>query len=106
MKKKKMFDPYAQLLDRFNQEGVKYVVVGMSGINYYASRAQETFATQDFDIFIKPTIINVKKAIEVFRALNYSLAVKEGELKDSLVKNAVAQKILFQLRIPMGSCLS
>lgn len=102
MKKRKMRDPYAQLLDRFNQGGVKYVVVGMSGINYYASQAQETFATQDFDIFIKPTITNVKKAIEVFRALNYSLAVKEGELKDSLVKKVVAQKNTISATDPYG----
>ncbi len=92
MGKRIIHDPYAQLIDRFNQRGVKYVVVGMSGINYYASEAKETFATLDFDIFVKPTIANVKKAVEVFRELNYSLAAKEGELKDSSVKKVVARR--------------
>lgn len=102
MKKRKILDPYVQLLNRFNQESVKYVVVGMSGINYYASQAQETFATQDFDIFVKPTITNVKKAIEVFRALNYTLGVKEGELKDYLIKKVVAQKNTISATDPYG----
>ncbi len=102
MKKRKITDPYAELLDRFNREGVDYVVVGMSGINYYASKAQETFATQDFDIFVKPTIGNVKKAVDVFKALDYSLAVKEGELRDSLVKKVVSQKSTISATDPYG----
>jgi len=52
MAKKSFLDPYAELVDKFNHRGVKYVVVGMSGINYYAANAKETFSTQDFDIFI------------------------------------------------------
>ena len=85
-------DPYAELLDKFNRGGVKYVVVGMSGINYYASEAKETFATQDFDIFIKPTIENVRKAISIFRKLNYSLIVNKSTLEDSSITKTVRQK--------------
>jgi hypothetical protein len=88
----KVRDPYAEVIDKFNRSGVKYVIVGMSGINYYASGARDTFATQDFDIFVKPTIPNVRKALAVFRELGYILASKEKELKDDLIKKTVAEK--------------
>lgn len=102
MVKRKVYDPYAELIDRFNQSGVKYVVVGMSGINYYASEAKETFVTQDFDIFIKPTIGNVKKALAVFKKLDYSLAVNEDELTESLIKKVVAKKNTISATDPYG----
>lgn len=92
MAKRKIYDPYAEALYSLNRGGVKYVVVGMSGINYYASRARETFATQDFDIFVKPTIGNVKKTISIFQKLNYSLTVNKGAIEDSSIKKVVRQK--------------
>jgi hypothetical protein len=102
MNKRAMRDPYTELISKFNQKGVKYVVVGMSGINYYASKTQETFATQDFDIFVKPTIPNVKKAMESFKELNYDLSVKEGELKESFLKKVVKQKHTISATDPYG----
>lgn len=102
MNKRIMRDPYAELINRFNQKGIKYVVVGMSGINYYASKTQETFATQDFDIFVNPTISNVKKAMGAFKELSYDLSVKEGELKESLLKKVVKQKHAISATDPYG----
>lgn len=102
MTKRKPPDPYAELLDKFNRGGVKYVVVGMSGINYYASEAKETFATQDFDIFIKPTIENVRKAISIFRKLDYSLIVNKSTLEDSSIKKTVRQKSTILASDPYG----
>lgn len=92
MARKKFYDPYAELIDKFNRKGVKYVVVGMSGINYYASDAQETFSTQDFDIFVKPMISNVKKAVSIFKELGYSAAVNGQEAQEERIKDAVRQK--------------
>ena len=90
--KRKFYDPYTELLDLFNRNNVKYVVVGMSGINYYASGAKETFTTQDFDIFIKPTIANLKKSIAIFRKLDYSLVANEQKVDDSSINNVVRGK--------------
>ena len=92
MKCKKFFDPYIELLDNFNRKGVRYVVVGMSGINYYASDTRETFATQDFDIFVKPTTDNVKKAVSIFRKLGYTLLVHEQKVENSSVRDIVKDK--------------
>ncbi len=102
MKKREIHDPYAELIDRFNRRGVEYVVVGMSGINYYASNAKEAFVTQDFDIFVRPAIGNVKKALEVFKGLDYNLAVKGKELKDAFVKKVVAEKNTISAVDPYG----
>jgi len=102
MKRSRINDPYAEVIDAFNRNGVKYVVVGMSGINYYASNARETFSTMDFDIFIKPTISNVKKALAVLRKLDYSIAVKESELKDAAIKKIVGNKTTISATDPYG----
>lgn len=102
MTKRKMYDPYEELLDKFNRDGVEYVVIGMSGINYYASRAQETFTTQDFDIFVKPTIKNLKKAITVFKKLNYGLIANKSALDNSPIKKIVRQKNTVLATDPYG----
>lgn len=89
MKKKKFYDPYAELLNKFNQKGIKYVIVGMSGINYYASNAREMFSTQDFDIFVKPTIENVKKSTSILKKLGYRLSSAEKEIINKDIKDLV-----------------
>lgn len=102
MTRKKFYDPYAEILAGFNKKGVNYVVIGMSGINYYASRAQETFATQDFDIFIKPTIDNVKKAISIFKNLDYDLIAGEEKPEEPLIKKIVKNKKTIVASDPYG----
>lgn len=102
MTEKKFFDPYAELLDRFNRNGVAYVVVGMTGINYYASEASEIFSTQDFDIFLKPTIANVEKALRVFRAMKYHCGAGNKDIKDIAVKDIVKNKNTITANDPYG----
>jgi competence protein ComGF len=91
-RKKEFYDPYVELIDRFNRQGISYVVVGMSGINYYASNTLETFSTQDFDIFVKPTIDNVKKSIAVFKELGYNLVPYKQPGEDWSIKDVVKNK--------------
>lgn len=102
MAKRRPYDPYAEVLAEFNREAVKYVVIGMSGINYYASKAQETFTTQDFDIFVKPTIENVKKFVPIFEKLNYSLTAGKERLKESSIKKIVRDKKTILATDPYG----
>jgi len=91
MKRKDIYDPYVEILTEFNKSGVKYVIVDMSGINYYASSASEIFSTQDYDVFLKPSIENTKRAISILKELEYSLSScgKEIEIKNikGLIKN-------------------
>ena len=102
MARKKFYDPYVEILDEFNRKGINYVVVGMSGINYYASKAQDTFATQDFDIFVKPTIDNIKRSISIFKKFDYSLIANEEKVEESLVKKIVGMRKTILATNPYG----
>lgn len=84
MAKKNVYDPYSELIEQLNREGVDYVVVGMSGINYYAESALDTFGTQDYDLFLRPAVANAAKAFEVLRGLGYDMVAdgKKASMKD------------------------
>lgn len=87
--KRPVYDPYADLVAGLNKAGVDYVVIGMSGINYYASSARDTFGTQDLDLFLRPALANAVKTFRVFRDLGYEMsaegkAIKERDLPDIL----------------------
>ena len=71
-------DPYQAVLRRFNRLGVRYVVVGMAGINYYATNAAETFATLDYDLCVEPTLENVERAMRGLAALGFTLGTAAG----------------------------
>lgn len=101
-RRKKLYDPYAELIDRFNRTGVKYVIVGMSGINYYASKTEDIFATQDFDIFVKPTLANIKKAASIFRELDYTIVSDQKEVSESLIRSIVRNKKTILANNPYG----
>ena len=87
MKQRKIQNPYSELLDKLNREGVKYVVIGMAGINYYAKKTDATFATQDYDIFIKPVIENIRKSISILEKLGYDTATSEGKATEAQARD-------------------
>ena len=74
-------DPYRSVVQAFNRRGVRYVVVGMSGINYYAKSPAGTFATLDYDLFLEPSTKNVEAAVQSLRRLGFSLGTSQGALK-------------------------
>ncbi|MCX7941262.1 MAG: hypothetical protein N2555_05785 [Endomicrobia bacterium] len=51
---KKFYDPYIEVIRKFNSKKVKYVVIGVAGINYYVKDVRQLFVTADFDVFISP----------------------------------------------------
>ena len=102
MAAKKIYDPYIEVLDKFNKNSVDYVVIGMSGINYYASKAAETFSTQDFDIFVKPAIDNIKKAISIFEKFSYSLIANKKRIEKTDIKSVVKNKNTILATDPYG----
>ena len=74
-------DPYRAVIQRFNRRGVRYVVMGMSGINYYAKRPSEAFATLDYDILVEPTLRNVRQAVQSLTDLGFTLGTSSGRLE-------------------------
>lgn len=99
---KRIYDPYIELLDKFNKHRVDYVIIGMSGINYYASKAAETFSTQDFDIFVKPAINNIKKVISIFEKLNYDMIANKKKIEKKDIKSIVRNKNTILATDPYG----
>jgi len=51
-----------QLTAALNSAGVRYVVIGVSGANYWARSGHTIFSTQDFDIFLPPDPANTLRA--------------------------------------------
>ena len=85
-------DPYRAVVQSFNRIGVRYVVVGMAAINYYARKAAETFATLDYDIFIEPTLKNVEQAIRGLKRLGFTIGTATGPLQTRALHSIVRQK--------------
>jgi predicted nucleotidyltransferase len=91
MKRRFVQDPYRQVIKSFNHKGVRYVVVGMSGINYYARNPSETFGTMDYDIFVEPTQDNLTKAINVLKQLGFLLDTAKGPFNKDDLKQLLGQ---------------
>ena len=90
--RKERYDPYGELIERFNRAGVDYVVVGMSGVNYYAESAMDAFGTQDYDLFLRPSVSNAAKAIKILRELGYETTTTEGAISEKSLKQLVFHK--------------
>lgn len=86
------YDPYAELLGRLNETSVDYVVIGMSGINYYAESALDTFGTQDYDLFLRPHLENAVRAFRVFAGLGYEMSTMQGRITEKDLKRILKEK--------------
>src|SRR3989338_3109753 len=80
-KRQTIYDPYRDVIDQFNRNGVRYVVVGMAGVNYYGTSPKEIFATMDYDIFLDPLLYNVEKTIKVLESLGFTLSASGSALR-------------------------
>ena len=100
------YDPYGEIIERFNKAGIDYVVVSMSGINYYAQSARDAFMTYDYDIFLKPAFGNVSKAIMILHKAGYETVSTEGPVSKKIYKKLSAKRKLLLPSIPKASLLS
>ena len=66
-------EPFHRLLAAFNSAGVRYVVIGVSGANYWALDAGHSFVTKDRDLFLPLDPHNELAAWKVCLALGLSL---------------------------------
>jgi hypothetical protein len=91
-------DPFARLVKRLRENRVRFVVIGVSGVNYYARAAGQIFTTLDRDLFFPPEPANL---LRCWRAcLSEGLALSAGEeplgspLDRPLADRVVAQRAL------------
>ncbi len=100
--RKALDDPYLKALRRLNRIGVRYVVVGMAGINYYAKNPAETFASMDYDVFLDPTLRNVEAAVRSLRSLGYAFGTTAGPVVPAALKSIVRDRRTLVATTPEG----
>lgn len=102
MKRAALHNPYRAVVQRFNRAGVRYVVVGMSGINHYANSPAQAFGTMDYDFFVEPTLENVEKAVRCLRGLGFDIGTSEGEWKEAELRRVVRDQRTVLAETPDG----
>jgi hypothetical protein len=63
-----------------NQGGVRYVVIGVAGANYWARSGHTVFTTQDFDLLLPPDPGNALSAWQAAESEGLALYVGEEPL--------------------------
>ena len=56
--------PQHAFLKTLSRWKVDFIIVGVSGIKYYARTAREVLSTMDYDVFIRPEAKNLERAIK------------------------------------------
>lgn len=95
-------DPYGQVIQAFNRYGVKYVVIGMAGINYFAKSPRAAFATMDYDVFLDSTLPNIEKALQCLAQLEFTFGTSAGALKKGDLKEVVRTRKTLIATTPDG----
>jgi hypothetical protein len=91
-------DPFLRLVRSLTASRVRFVLIGLSGINLYARSASDLFATQDRDLFLPPDADDVLAAWQACEALGLELLCA-GEQLDRprdrrLAERVVANRVL------------
>ncbi len=97
-----LHDPYRAVVQQFNRFGVRYVVIGMSGINYYADHPAQTFATLDYDMFLEPTLKNVEQALQCLTRLGFMVGTTAGAVERQDVRAIVRGRNTLVATTPDG----
>jgi predicted nucleotidyltransferase len=63
---------FAHALSALATGGVRFIVVGVGGINFYARTPAYAFATLDLDALLAPSVANFRQALRVLSDLGYS----------------------------------
>jgi hypothetical protein len=103
-----MADVYTETIRAFNRKKVEYVVVGVSGINYYIDDPHQLIMTADFDIFLKPDARNVLKALKVMHGLDFTLSTSSGILRthdEEAVRDILARHTAVTCTTPYGGLI-
>lgn len=66
-------NPYLSAIRKFRQKRVRFVLVGVFGINHYAPAPASAYSTLDCDILAEPTPENLLKALKALESNGYVL---------------------------------
>ena len=73
-------DTFLALVDALRRRGVRFVLIGVGGANYYARGGGAVFVTEDFDLFLPPDPINARRAWSASESLDLDLWVGDEPL--------------------------
>lgn len=88
-------DPFHSLVDALLRAGVRFVVIGVAGANYYARDASMTFTTQDRDLFLPRDADNELRAWDGAIASGFELWSGDeplGEPRDRWLAERVVER--------------
>ena len=88
-------DPFASLAGALSAAGVRYLVIGVWGANYYASSGTAMFTTLDRDFFVPADPGNLLEAWRVCEAKGFGLFAGSEPLdfpRDAALARAVVER--------------
>jgi hypothetical protein len=86
-------DAFTRLVQAFNSGRVRYVVIGVSGVNYYARSAHGVFTTLDRDLFLPLDVPNLVACWRLCDAAGLDLVVG-GDPLDSPRDAWLAERVV------------
>lgn len=66
-------DAYVQLVDSLLRADVRFVLIGVGGVNYYLLPRQPAFVTEDRDLFLPPDPANTLRCWQTAESLGFEL---------------------------------
>ncbi len=66
-------DPYVDVCRQFEDARVRYVIIGVFGINFYAQQAGEIITTGDCDILVPAELRAFRKALHTLVSMGFVL---------------------------------
>lgn len=66
-----MNGPYVDALLALSRAKVDFVIVGVTGINFFARDASVAFVTQDLDVLLRPDPANLREAFRALKATGF-----------------------------------
>jgi hypothetical protein len=97
-------EPFLELVDALNGAGVRFVLIGVAGANYYAPSGQMKFHTDDRDLFLPPDPGNLVAAWSAAERLGFDLTMSREPLdypRDLwLAEHVVRNRALTRLERP------
>ena len=88
-------DPFSSLASALSAGGVRYLVIGVWGVNYYAPSGSGMFATLDRDLFLPPDAENLLAAWRICEEHGYQLFAANEPLdvpRDDTLARAIVER--------------
>lgn len=88
-------EPFLGLVSALHQHHVRFVLIGVAGVNYYASRGSLLFTTEDHDLFLPLDASNALAAWQAAESRGLELWVGQEPLdapRDEILAKAVVDR--------------